>query len=254
MVKSIDFVLTNVQIVMRRNNLKVGCCGWSRLDCKKYFGNGWKDKFKSKLEAYSKLYSVVEVNSTFYKLPSIKTAEKWRSQVPEIFEFTVKAHQIITHKDRFKTDVSINAFKQTLEVAKALKAKFILLQCPASWKATESNIRDFKRFLRNVNNRIAWEPRGWVDKPEKVKELCEEFNIIHCVDLFRSLPCYGKIGYFRLHGLGKRMMYDYKFSDEELKWVRKILDKINVKQGYIFFNNIFMYEDALRFLRWIKTI
>jgi len=60
--------------------VKDGCCGFP-VGMKKYFEN----------------FDVVEVQKTFYKPPSQKTAEKWRKNAPENFEFTIKAWQVITH-------------------------------------------------------------------------------------------------------------------------------------------------------------
>lgn len=73
--------------------LKIGTCGYS------YFKpeDGWKERYESKLQAFSDSYNTVELNRTFYKLPMEKTAEKWRKNVYENFEFTLKAWQAMTH-------------------------------------------------------------------------------------------------------------------------------------------------------------
>jgi len=54
--------------------VKVGCCGFSG-GMRNYFGH----------------FRLVEVQQTFYKLPKLETALKWRSQAPADFEFTLKA-------------------------------------------------------------------------------------------------------------------------------------------------------------------
>ena len=64
----------------------VGCCG-----------------IPGGLERYSKEFKVVEINSTFYRLPQIKTAERWRNIVPKDFIFCVKCHQGVTHPIRSPT-------------------------------------------------------------------------------------------------------------------------------------------------------
>ncbi|MCF8053110.1 MAG: hypothetical protein K9L59_17870 [Desulfobacterales bacterium] len=45
--------------------IKIGTCGYSRYQP----GGNWKDRFQSKLQAYSDAFEVVEINRTFYKLP-----------------------------------------------------------------------------------------------------------------------------------------------------------------------------------------
>ena len=51
----------------------------------------------SPLNAYSHTFNFVEVNSTFYKIPRERDAERWRRVVPSDFEFSVRAHRSITH-------------------------------------------------------------------------------------------------------------------------------------------------------------
>lgn len=49
------------------------------------------------LRDYPRSFDVLEVQSTFYRLPMLKTAERWRSVVPKTFDFTIKAFQGIRH-------------------------------------------------------------------------------------------------------------------------------------------------------------
>jgi uncharacterized protein YecE (DUF72 family) len=63
--------------------IRVGCCGFP-TSTKKYFES----------------FDLVELNRTFYHYPQEKTVEGWRKTAPENFEFTVKAHQDISHKAR----------------------------------------------------------------------------------------------------------------------------------------------------------
>ncbi|MHA1874358.1 MAG: DUF72 domain-containing protein [Candidatus Heimdallarchaeaceae archaeon] len=233
--------------------IKVGCCGWSYLDCKQYFGENWKEKFLSKLQAYAKLFPTVEINSTFYRIPRITTAQRWRKEVDMInpdFEFTIKCSQIITHKDKFSSRTSIWAFNQMKHIAKALRARTLLFQTPSSFKPSKENLNNVKKFFNSIkrNNFIlVWEVRwekDWI--PEIVEELFSELGINQCVDPFRQDCFFSKdIIYYRLHGLGKPSMYSYQFSDNELK---QLLEKIRKRKNcYVFFNNMSCYEDALKF-------
>jgi len=60
--------------------VKVGCCGFPR---------GMKDYFSQ--------FKLVEVQQTFYKMPKLDTALRWRQQAPPDFEFSLKSWQLITH-------------------------------------------------------------------------------------------------------------------------------------------------------------
>jgi uncharacterized protein YecE (DUF72 family) len=235
--------------------VKVGCCGWGYLKVKDYYGEKWKERFTSILSAYSSLFSVVEVNSTFYRIPKDATLLKWYNEAKEQrkdFEFTVKANQIITHKAKFEEGAFL-AFEKMISVCKKLDARILLFQTPAGFGPTEENIRKMDNFFKKVAKRgilFAWEPRGkWKKEKKKIREICEKFDIIHCVDPFRETPlyCSKNIAYFRIHGLGKNSIYDYKFSLEELTKLKEKINALKCKEVYVFFNNIYMYTDALSF-------
>jgi uncharacterized protein YecE (DUF72 family) len=238
--------------------MRVGCCGWGFFRPKNFFGEKWKEKFRSVLQAYAKLFSCVEVNSTFYRIPKLQTVERWKEEakaVNENFEFTVKAFQGITHKEFF-SEKSFEWYEQMKAICRALDAKILLIQTPASFKPTQENIERLSKFFKSVKrNRlvIAWEPRGkW---EEKVKTICKKFNLVHCVDLFREEPQYlgkKKIAYIRLHGFGKPSMYNYKFSRRELLELKEKLYGIDAKEIYVLFNNVYMYENALEFLKIVE--
>ncbi|HEV2686044.1 MAG TPA: DUF72 domain-containing protein, partial [Actinomycetota bacterium] len=64
----------------------------------------WKPEFypadlkaAEMLSFYSRRFNSVEINNTFYKMPTEKVLAQWREQTPEEFSFTLKAPQRITH-------------------------------------------------------------------------------------------------------------------------------------------------------------
>jgi len=234
--------------------LKVGCCGFP-VSRKRYL-----DTFK-----------VVELQQTFYQPPEISTAKRWRGEALPDFEYTLKAWQLITHEPgsptyrrlkikippakekaygSFKpTDEVLLAWERTKEIADTLNARIILFQCPASFEPTDKNIRNLRRFFSSIGSDryiFAWEPRGrWGER--EVRTLCQELNLVHCVDPFKSKPTYGTIRYYRLHGIGG---YRYRYTQEDLS----VLKGLAMEKGdsYFMFNNVYMYEDALTFKRLIN--
>jgi uncharacterized protein YecE (DUF72 family) len=239
--------------------IKVGCCGWGYFPSKQYFGESWKEKFKSVLQAYASKFDLVEVNSTFYRIPKITTAQKWREEVDEInkeFEFTIKLNQVITHQDQFSSKTSIWAFNQMKQIAKVLRAKILLFQSAAGFKPTKENLEKVKRFFKGIDREdfiLVWEVRWQKDwDPEIVKNLFSELEVNQCVDPFRQDCFFAKdLFYYRLHGLGKPSMYKYKFSDEELKELAKKIKGMK-KETYVLFNNFEMFDDALGFMKFLK--
>jgi len=230
-------------------HIKVGCCG-----------------FPVSREKYYKTFDVVEIQKTFYQPPQETTAEKWRKQAPSFFEFTLKAWQLITHppssptyrrlrsvlpeseKEKYgffkPTQKLFSAWEKTERMAQILNASIIVFQCPASFQPTPENRQNLRRFFKTIKRRrykLVWEPRGkWTR--EEISELCQELNLVPCVDPFKQAPFPGKMGYLRLHGKGG---YRYRYTDPDLKkliaWA-KDFDTV-----YFMFNNVYMLEDALRF-------
>jgi uncharacterized protein YecE (DUF72 family) len=143
----------------------------------------------------------------------------------------------------------IDAWKRTAAFAKTLGASIIVFQCPASFRPLEENAKNMRAFFSKIDRAgftFAWEPRGaWPD--DLIKRLCEELDLIHCVDPFRNESLSGDIDYFRIHGTTD---YVYTYTDNEIKILRK---KLRQKPTYVMFNNKTMKDDALRFLKLLKA-
>ncbi len=229
--------------------IKIGTCG-----------------FRTTKDEYAKQLAAVEVQHTFYQPPQIKTLERWREMLPEDFEFTLKAWQLITHeaksptykrlkkslteKEReeagyFKpTAIVKEAWEMTLECAKALRAKIILFQCPASFKPYSDNIKNLRTFFSSIergNLNFAWEPRGDWDA-KTIKSLCEDLDLWNAVDPLSKPTATPDRCYYRLHG---RTGFRYKYEEDELTELAAMLPKGTT--SYVFFNNRYMLEDALLF-------
>lgn len=235
-----------------------GCCGWSYLNVRE-FERELAGAYSSKLQAYARLFGAVEINSSFYRLPRVSTAEKWRKEADEInpgFEFTVKAFKGITHLHRFQKQESLEAFGVIREICSALRAQYVLFQSPAGFKPNDTNIENMNMFFEKADTTgliPVWEPRGsWYDNPDLIERVCRENNLVHCVDPFRNDPLtFGKTGtaYLRLHGFGSPTMYNYNFSDEEIRRLREKIGSFPaaVRQVYVFFNNEACYRNGLMF-------
>jgi len=235
--------------------VRVGCCGYT-VSKQKYYST----------------FDIVEIQQTFYQLPRLETAEKWRAEAPESFEFTMKAWQLITHepssptyrrlrepipdgaKQRYgsfrPTDEVMRAWERTAEFAESLGATVIVFQCPARFGPNEEHLTNLRTFFRTIDRRgfrFAWEPRGdW--PPELVAELCRELDLIHCVDPLKNDSVTEGTTYYRLHG---RTGYRYMHTEEDFELIAR---KLHAGQlNYVMFNNVQMFDDALRFLQFLET-
>ena len=238
------------------SNIKIGTCGFGR----------------TKREEYVRLLPVVEIQHTFYEPPQLATLEKWPLDVPADFEFTLKAWQLITHEATsptyrrlkreltekeasdagfFKpTDIVNKALNTTLKCAKALKARTVLFQCPARFQPIPENILNLKRFFSNIDRsdlNFAWEPRGKLWEDALIKELCDELNLWHCVDPFARPTVTPDNCYYRLHGIPR---WRYTYENDELRELVSLLPERRL--AYVFFNNITMKEDAVRFQKIVQ--
>lgn len=219
--------------------------------------------------AYVRRFPVVEVQQTFYDPPPLATLEKWRTQAPPDFEFTMKAWQVITHfgtsstyrrlrrdfgeRERaeaggFRLNATTRAaWDATLEAREALRATAILFQCPASFRATPENVAAMRAFLGAVARpdgvRLLWEPRGpWPD--DLVLGLCRELGLIHAVDPFVRPSLTPELLYWRLHGNGSHYA---RYTDDELRQLIAWLPEREEVEAYVLFNNIPRVKDVKRF-------
>jgi uncharacterized protein YecE (DUF72 family) len=237
------------------NRIQIGTCG-----------------FNGSQSAYAQRFSCVEVQQTFYQPPQLATLERWRNQMPTHFEFVLKAWQLITHSAKSPTykrltkpltpqeqaaagffqptPVVDEAWQVTLACARALKAKTILFQCPASFTQTPEHIAHLVGFFSQIDRTgltLGWEPRGAWD-PEVIKDLCEDLRLWHVVDPFTTQTMTPEQCYFRLHG---RQGWRYKYDTDELTDLVELLP--SDQMGYVFFNNIHMTQDALIFKELVQN-
>lgn len=234
--------------------IHIGCCG-----------------FPKARSVYFRAFRAVEVQQTFYDPPRPETLRRWREEAGPDFVFTLKAWQVVTHpassptyrrlrrplrpEERAAaggfqdTPVVWRAWEATLEAARALGATVILLQCPASFTPTPEHVRNLEAFLERARPapfRIAWEPRG--DWPaEEVRRICARHGLIHAVDPFAQPPVTEGTAYFRLHG---RTSYAYRYTDADLEALEGWCQPF--EEIYVFFNNVSMWEDALRFQERVR--
>lgn len=227
----------------------VGCCGWGYLRIPKEL----KKDYKSVLSYYSSLFDLVEINSTFYNIPRLSTAKRWRKEVRPDFLFTVKASKVITHIDRFSSEKSLELVSFYIDFSRELDAPVLLFQLPA--KFPKKNMDDLARVLgafRDTEIKFAVEARN-LDIYER-EEFAKATNTIPVIDPFTVLDINFRpnpildMFYFRLHGVPPgKVMYRYDYTDSDLEQLLFYLKPIKDYNVYVLFNNTEMYKNALRF-------
>lgn len=216
---------------------------------------------------YFDRFPVVEVQQTFYEPPAPRTMLRWREAAPEGFEFTLKAWQLITHEatsstyrrlrtpltpaeraecGRFRATATVRrGWETTVECARIMRATSVLFQCPASFRPSEENVQQLRRFFTDTDRhglRFLWEPRGPAWTGEIVQPLCESLDLVHVVDPHVNRSTTPHFLYFRLHGLGGAR---HVYSDAELAAVISMLQPD--APSYVMFNNLPRETDSARF-------
>lgn len=221
-------------------------------------------------------FLLLEIQKTFYQIIREETAKKWRQKAPEDFEFTIKCFQGITHSYRSPTwkksnidvkeikdkvgelrlnDKTLEFWEHTMKIAKILKSKVILVQLPASFKDSEENIKRTYEFFEHVERdkiKVAIELRGW--KFENIEKICKDLDLIDVFDPLIRETATPEFLYIRLHGKIEkgRINYKYQYTDAELRKIKEKTKEYDPKEAYILFNNVYMFQDAKRFLEMIK--
>lgn len=211
------------------------------------------------LVAYSKAFNFVEVNSTFYQIPPVKEAEKWRKLVPADFQFAVRAHHDIlkTAKPEQKQEAFVT-FERMKRICEVLRSDLLHLQVPASLKLTQNWIGEFRSFISSINPGnlgLALEVRGV--RPSKLPvdllRFMQDHDIVHCTDVSKGeMPAYGSdVLYTRLFGKGEHNVHQP--TDEELAEIDNKISNSNSQKVVMSFHFVRMYKDAARLKIYKQT-
>lgn len=200
----------------------------------------WKGTFYPKdisaddmLSFYAKHFATVEINNTFYKMPSKSLLTGWAEQVPEGFSFVLKAPRRITHIKKLKgvDDDVAYLLKQAAELG--AKRGPLLFQVPPFLKKDLGLLRDFLRLLSpEEQTALEFRHQSWFD--DEVFTLLRTQNVALCLadaDSELEIPFVSTAdwGYLRLRRA--------EYTDEDLQqWVERIAGE-SWKEAFVFFKH-----------------
>lgn len=242
---------------------RIGTSGWSYPPST---GRGtWTGIFyplarTDELKFYARFFNTVEINSTFYRPCSPRTAESWVKRTPDDFEFTVKAWRRFTHdKDRWNAAETEEFKSGILPLIEARKLGCLLFQFPASFRRTPENLDRLKSLLEDFGDppkAVELRHASWQDaRPElqsldAVPALIDEPKFRDSIRQNLEDVMRGKILYVRFHGRNAEKWwkhehrderYDYFYKPEELQpyavRLKSVLENKDIQRAYIFFNN-----------------
>ncbi len=212
--------------------LWVGTSGYSYKE--------WKGSFypedlpeKDMLACYGTQLPSVEINNTFYRLPTTSLLESWAEQVPEDFRFVLKASRRITHIKRLKECKEETEY--LFETAQTLGERLgaILFQLPPFLRKDAPRLKDFLKLIpEDAKSAFEFRHESWFEK-EIFDSLKEKACAVCFADTednkLGDLVSTSSWGYLRL----RKQAYE----EEDLrKWVKKI-GKQKWDQVFIFFKH-----------------
>jgi uncharacterized protein YecE (DUF72 family) len=192
------------------------------------------------LEFYNQHFTTVELNNSFYHLPSEKAFAAWRERSPEDFVYAVKVSRLITHLKKLRNVEG--ALENFLSRAKILGGKLgpLLYQLPPNMPRNDRVLEAFLQLLPpGLSHVFEFRHESWFD--EEVFALLKEHNIGFCVydmpDFTTPVVATADFAYIRFHGSGE--LYGSCYSDAELEvWPKRIAELgRGLTAVYIYFNN-----------------
>ncbi len=191
------------------------------------------------LPYYATMFDTVELNVTFYRVPSWKVVKGWVERTPPEFLFTVKAHRSLTHE---RKEPDFDQFQNGLTpLMEAGKIACVLVQFPHSFRPSPAS-RDYlltvREGLADLSLVVEFRNSAWVT--EETFALLESHDLGYCCvdepDLKGLMPSVvratGPVAYVRFHGRNAERWwqhehawerYDYTYEVSELaEWIPKL--------------------------------
>ena len=189
---------------------------------------------------YQQYFDTVELNNTFYRLPTVEAFKAWRDAAPRGFCFAVKGSRFLTHNKKLKEPEQ--ALQNLLPRAELLGSKLgpILFQLPPKWKVNVERLEQFLQVLPKYN-RYAFEFREPSWNREEVYAVLRRHNAAYCTyelaGFQTPLLLTANFAYIRLHGPGGK--YQGCYTAERLaEWAEQITAWSRaLKQIYVYFDN-----------------
>lgn len=255
----------------------IGCSGWSYDDwVGKFYPADLAKKKGEWLSYYSRFFSTVEINSTFYRVPNEFMVRSWidRGRQRQGFEFSVKLPQLVTHESILKDDAEKAAAQASSfeaicvrPLAEAGLLGGVLIQLTPYFKlegkASLGKLRALFQMLGtdDYDYAVEFRHRSWLNErgnelTADVLETLQEFKVANSIvdgpgfPITRSLTA--KHAYVRFHGRNydiwfkdepeddyRLNRYDYLYAHKELEpWVPRLTEIVsNSDRARIYFNN-----------------
>ena len=208
--------------------IKIGCAGWA-------LQKAYQMEFAaagSHLARYSQVFTMVEINSCFYRYHKPETYARWAASTPDGFEFALKIPKVISHEQKLKDCEEAWLIFQRGFTQLGNKLGPILLQLPPSQKFQASTTDAFFGMVRDLfKGHLICEPRhpSWFS--EEAAECLQRWGVARVAADPALLPeaarplLVSPIAYYRLHG--SPVMYASNYEDP---WLDRLCATLQLAQ------------------------
>ena len=224
---------------MKSERVYIGTSGWIYKDwAKNFYPKDWPAR--RNLEYYVSQFPTVEINASFYRLPTEKAFQDWTRNATPQFLFALKGSRAVTHYKRLLPGAK--SFHILLERSKILGTHLgpILWQLPGSFRKDLSRLEQFLAILPRENlHAMEFRHASWMD--DKTLALLSEYQVANVSLSSQSMPMCTELtapfAYVRFHGLENGAAHDY--TREELEPWANFLQRIarEGSKAFVYFNN-----------------
>jgi uncharacterized protein YecE (DUF72 family) len=206
---------------------------------------------ESRLRQYARTFRSVEINASFYRMPTPRAMQTWLEETPDDFVFTAKTSRFITHRKRLREpEIHIPIFFGRI-AALAPKLGAVLVQLPPGFDADLPRLSAFCDLLPPGRYAFEFRHDGWWT--DEVMAFLSARSLAFCLfDLAgRETPhvVTADFAYVRLHGPGAA--YQGSYDDATLeRWAERIDEwRRQGRDAFVYFDNdekAYAAEDARR--------
>ena len=220
--------------------LNIGCSGFSY--------HHWRGQFypedlpqREWFSHYCSIFSTVELNVTFYRLPKAESFTRWYEESGPDFSFVLKGSRYITHLKRL-LDIE-EPLDRFFAPAQRLKEKLrvVLWQFPPDFKCAPDRLESFLALLENygVRSTLEFRDQSWLC--DEVVALCKARNASLCMadrpNFIDAPPLTADFVYLRRHGAEGNYIGEYSGAqlEHDAGRIKTYLSK--KRDVFIYFNN-----------------
>jgi len=243
--------------------IRIGPAGWSYKDWEGVVYPHKPGKSFDPLEYLAQFFNTIEINSSFYRPPTVSTTKSWARRVKanKQFTFTAKLHRAFTHERGKATAEDEKLFREGMDVlANGGKLGSVLLQFPWSFKNTPDDRIYLAKLLEQFSDyplvlevrHTSWnnaEVYEWLE--ERGVGICNIDQPVFSKSIRPAALTTSRVGYVRLHGRNyqnwfrdkapRDERYNYLYSQDELEpWLVRIREVAKqTRETYVITNNHF---------------